>query len=176
MTAPRDEEIGFYRPQLLRFARQRLADAALAEDAVQEALIAAFQNKHRFGGESSLGTWLIGILRHKIVDCIRGEARDQWQEYRDDEPVEHPHVGRPEEPGEALRRRGFFERMERYLGELPGKAARVFVLREVMGMNTAETCRELAISSSNCSVILHRARLRLRAQLAAEGYGAGDAG
>lgn len=176
MTPPRDEEIGQYRPQLLRFARQRLADAALAEDAVQEALIAAFQNKHRFAAGSSLGTWLTGILKHKIVDCIRGKARDQWQEYCDDETVEHAHLARPEEPGEALQQRGFFERLEGYIEELPRKAARVFVLREVMGLNTAETCRELAISSTNCSVLLHRAKLRLRSQFATDGFGAGGPG
>ena len=176
MTPPHDDEIGLYRPQLLRFARRRLADPALAEDAVQEALIAAWANKHRFAAGSSLGTWLTGILKHKIVDCIRGAARDQWQEFCEDEAYAQADLAHPDDPADALQRRGFFERLERYVGELPGKAARVFLLRAVMGMNTAETCRALAISSANCSVLLHRAKLRLRSQLASEGYGAGGAG
>ena len=173
---PRDEEIGLYRPHLLRYAKRRLRDAALAEDAVQDTLIAAFQNRHRYAAESSLGTWLTGILRHKIVDCIRGAARNQWQEFCEDGVIEQADLARPDDPGAALQRRGFFERLECCVGELPGKAGRVFILREVMGMNTTEVCRELAISSTNCSVLLHRAKLRLRSRLAAEGYGAGGAG
>ncbi len=67
------------------------------------------------------------------------------------------------DPEEAFARRRFIAVMQRSLETLPAKAARVFVLREVMGFDAAEICAELAISAPNCWVLLHRARLRLRA-------------
>jgi RNA polymerase sigma-70 factor (ECF subfamily) len=172
----REEDIGKYRPQLLRYARQRVRDPALAEDVVQDTLVAAVENVHRFAGGSSPATWLTGILKHKIVDSMRTAGRHSWDELREDEPTLHadrPPVGDPEQD---LQGRGFLDCLERCLHALPRRAARVFVLREIMGLNIAETCRELAISATYCSVSLHRARRQLRARLAAEGYGAEGAG
>ena len=81
MTAAcRIEDLGQHRPKLVRFARTRLLNPAHAEDAVQDTLLAAIENIHTFSGGSSLFTWLTGILRHKIVDCVRRSARDQWHE------------------------------------------------------------------------------------------------
>lgn len=167
----RQEDIGKYRPQLLRYARQRLRDHALAEDVVQDSLVAAVENAHRYAGDSSLGTWLTGILKHKIVDSMRAAGRRSREELREEEtPADAggPPLGDPEQ---SLHARGFFECLEHCMRSLPRKAARVFVLREVMGLDVAETCRELAISATSCSVTLHRVRQRLRTQLAAEGYG-----
>ena len=172
MSGFRAEDIGMYRRRLLRFAQRRLRDPAQAEDAVQETLIAAVENPHRFSGASSLGTWLTGILKHKIVDCMRHEARNPRQEFDDDDAAAHAAVQPRGDPELALMAHCFLDRLEQCVQALPQQAARVFVLRDVMGLNIAETCRELAISSSNCSVMLHRARLRLRAQLSAAGYGA----
>jgi RNA polymerase sigma-70 factor (ECF subfamily) len=147
-------ELGKLRPQLLRFAMQRLGDRHLAEDAVQETLLAALEDIERFGGRSSLGTWLTGILKHKIVDALRARAREELLDY-----PEAPHDRHPE--SEVAQRR-LLERMDARLKQLPTCAARVFVLREVLGMDTAEVCRELSISRSNCWVMSHRARVRLR--------------
>ncbi|MFN7444787.1 MAG: sigma factor, partial [Curvibacter sp.] len=63
------------RPDLLRFARLQLRDAAAAEDAVQEALLAALGNAGQFDGRAQVKTWVFGILKHKIVDTIRQQAR-----------------------------------------------------------------------------------------------------
>ena len=172
----RQEEIGTYRTRLLRYARQRLRDRALAEEVVQDSLLAAVENAHRFAGDSSLGTWLTGILKHKIVDSMRAAGRDPWDEFREEEtrtPAGCLSLGDPEQ---WLRTRSFFDCLEQCMQTLPRKAAHVFVLRDVMGLNVSETCRELAISATSCSVTLHRVRQRLRAQLAAEGYGAEGAG
>ena len=160
---PCAEEIGQYREKLMRFARQQLRNPAQAEDAVQETLIAAVEGIDGYAVDSSMFTWLAGILRHKIVDSIRKSARNQWQEL--DPDTLSTGSGDPEE---HLSRRDFFERLESCMADLPARAARVFVLREVLGFNTAEVCAELAISTSNCSVLLHRARRRLRERLAVE--------
>ena len=59
----------------MRFARRRIRDEDLAEDAVQDALLAALSNPSSFQGQSALRTWLIGILNHKIQDTFRREGR-----------------------------------------------------------------------------------------------------
>src|SRR5574339_599328 len=64
------------RPYLLRFAGLQLRDAAAAEDAVQEALLAALAGQASFAGRANLRTWLTGILKHKIVDAIRRQSRE----------------------------------------------------------------------------------------------------
>jgi len=83
----RQEDIGKYRPQLLRYARQRLRDHALAEDVVQDSLVAAVENAHRYAGDSSLGTWLTGILKHKIVDSMRAASRRKISLLGSDSPT-----------------------------------------------------------------------------------------
>ena len=120
----------------------RLRNRDHAEDAVQEALLAALEG-------------VDGILRHKIVDCMRAAGR-YGPNLPDDAPLPDS------DPEEVFMRRRFLETVERGLERLPEGAARAFVLREVLGMDTDEVCRELAISVSNCWVTLHRARKRLR--------------
>ena len=65
------------RPYLLRYAALQLRDSQAAEDAVQEALLAALAGEAGFGGRSNLRTWLTGILKHKIVDAIRRSSRER---------------------------------------------------------------------------------------------------
>ena len=156
----RGEEIGQHRDKLMRFALRRLHNPAHAEDAVQETLVAAIEGADRYAGNSSTDTWLKGILKHKIVDCVRASARDRYQDFDPDSLAASS--GNPEE---ALSRSGFFREVARCMDELPARSARVFFLREVLGLNTAEVCAELSISTTNCSVLLHRARARLRERL-----------
>lgn len=134
----------------------RLRNRAQAEDAVQEALLAALENLDRFAGNASLATWVGGILRHKIVDSMRSRLRE--------EPIEpdDPMIA-GEDPEDRLRQRRFIHGLEHRLQRMPANAARAFVLRDVMGMEVEEICQMLAISANNCAVILHRARHRLRA-------------
>ena len=159
----RGEEIGQHRDKLMRFALRRLHNPAQAEDAVQEALVAAIEGVDRYAGNASTDTWLIGILKHKIVDCVRKSARDRYQEFDPDTLVASS--GNPEE---ALSRSVFFREVARYMDGLPARSARVFFLREILGLNTAEVCAELSISNTNCSVLLHRARAGLRERLDGE--------
>jgi len=76
MDPDRQSELNALRPDLLRFARLQLRDAGAAEDAVQETLLAALTGSHRFESRSSYKTWLISILRNKIVDTIRSQSRE----------------------------------------------------------------------------------------------------
>ena len=156
MSPATTEELGRFRPQLLSFAARRLGNREQAEDAVQETLLAALEGMERFGGASSLGTWLTGILKHKIVDAMRAWSRDGPHEYHDDMPCD-------KDPESELARRRALDAVDARLKQISSCAARVFVLREVIGMETGEVCRELAISASNCWVMHHRAKKRLRA-------------
>src|SRR5205814_6803338 len=71
MTDARFAEIESHRPYLLRYALSQLRDGELAQEAVQEALVAALESIGSFGGKSSLRTWLTSILRFKVIDLQR---------------------------------------------------------------------------------------------------------
>ena len=172
-----DEALDFekHRPVLFKFAMLQLRNQAQAEDAVQETLIAAFQGAKNFAGKSSVRTWLVGILKHKIVDFIRRASREQPLDLPGEETSledfdvlykeDGHYASMPAEwddPEAALSERKFFETLERCLEGLPKNTARVFMMREVMGIETAEICKELAITATNCWVLLYRARMSLR--------------
>jgi len=155
MSATRLEELARLRPRLLKFAMQRLRDREMAEDAVQEALLAALEGIDRFAGGSSASTWVHGILRHKIGDCMRTTGREL--------PLDAAQHGMTlDDPHREFEERCLFEAVERRLQNMPAKTARAFVLRELVGMNTDDLCKALAVSASNCWVMLYRARRRLR--------------
>jgi RNA polymerase sigma-70 factor, ECF subfamily len=188
-SAPDSLELERHRPYLLRFALLQLRDRSAAEDAVQETLLAAIQGASRFAGQSSVRTWLVGILKHKIIDGIRRSAREQPADLRADADgmedldayfADDGHFA--EAPGEwasperSLEERRFFEALERCLQSLPRKTASAFTMRELMGLETEEICKELGISTSNCWVMLYRARMSLRACLERTWFQAGPAG
>lgn len=168
------QQVQALRPQLLRYARSQLRNDAWAEDAVSDTLLAALERPQAFSGGSALRTWLVGILKHKLVDQLRRHAREatvldaddaedmdallfddagHWREL----PVEwtaHP---------EALcRQQQFLAVLDACVEHLPATQGRVFLMREWLELDADEICQELAISSSNLWVLLHRARLRLR--------------
>lgn len=149
-----ERELALLRRQLLRYAMLRLRNRHHAEDAVQDALLAALEGIGSFSGRSSLRTWIGGILKHKIADRLRAAGREE------------PITAEPDLPGsdpeEGYARQRFCEAVEAGLARLPGNAASVFMLREVMGLEPAEVSRQLAISLPNCWVTLHRAKARLR--------------
>ena len=177
-SGPAALELERHRPYLLRFALLQLRDRGAAEDAVQETLLAAIQGAERFAGQSSVRTWLVGILKHKVIDSIRKTARERPLESRSESETvedidaffaEDGHFAEPPEewvnPERSLEERRFFDALERCLQSLPKNTARAFTLREVMGLDTEDICKELGISTSNCWVMLHRARVSLRACL-----------
>lgn len=164
------------RPQLMRFARTQLRNEAWAEDAVSETLLAALEKPGAFAGQSQLKTWLVGVLKHKLIDQLRRHQREATVLDGDDaEDLDallfdaSGHWREPPrdwgDPTAALGQRQFFEVLEACCEHLPPAQARVFMMREWLDLETAEICKELAITSTNLWVLLHRARLRLQACL-----------
>ena len=162
------------RPYLVRYASLQLRDSHAAEDAVQEALVAALAGEASFAGRSNLRTWLTGILKHKIVDIIRRASRentvitDPLAEVSEldalfdstghwaDAPSVWP------DPDSSLEQKQFFAVLEECLARLPAKTAQAFMMREHMGFETDEICKELAVTPTHCWVLLYRARMALR--------------
>lgn len=172
-----DANIVTLRAEMLRFATLQLRDASMAEDAVQEALIAAHTAKNRFEGRAQMKTWVFSILRNKIIDIIRERTRRPTQSMThedgsDDELNElfdeNGYWRKEDKPSDwgqpelAFSNDQFWQVFDICLNAMKENIARVFMMREIMGLDTAEICAELAISESNCWVILHRARARLR--------------
>ena len=164
-------DLAAQRPYLLRFAMARLRDADLAQDAVQDTLLAALESKRAYAGKSAFRTWLTGILKHKIVDLKRRLAREpapgDWGD--DDWPQDgaaalavSAHLPLPEaawgDPERCLERVRFWQAFERGLGALSPNAERALTMRDVHGHETEDICRELGLSPGNCWVILHRGR------------------
>ncbi len=163
------------RPQLVRFAQLQLRNEALAEDAVQDALMAVLEKPDSFRGQSSLRTYVTGILKYKIIDNLRLSSRERpverAQEQSESDAIDalfsaDGHTrDMPRQWGDpdgTLEQKDFFRVLEVCLEKLPAQAARMFMMREWLGFDTEEICKELSISSSNAWVILYRARLRLR--------------
>lgn len=161
------------RPQLMRFALAQLRNPAWAEDAVSETLLAALEKPQAYGGQSQLKTWLVGILKHKLIDQLRRHAREASLTGEDDEADLDELLFRADgewreaprdwgDPEHALRERQFFEVLELCVQHLPPTQGRVFMMREWLELEADEICKQLAISPTNLWVLLHRARLRLR--------------
>lgn len=184
----RFQEIESHRSYLVRYALAQLRDAQLAEEAVQEALLAALESIGGFDGRSSLRTWLTSILRFKVIDLQRRAVSDRARieltdfaaetgddSWMDDLFDETGHWRQPpqawSDPEAAFEQRRFWEAFERCLDRLPAAAGRVFFKREIAGDDTGTICKEEGITASNCWVILHRARLQLRACLEASWFG-----
>lgn len=182
---PLDTRLAALRPLLLRFCRLHLRDDALVEDVVQETLLAAFTGAERYAGEAQLETWVIGILRHKIVDQIRRKSREQahTQSLTDDEGDEdfdslfvadgHWREAPPDwgDPQQSLQQKQFMTVLEVCLEHLPERLARIFTLREVLEFDTDEICKEMDLTATNCFVQLYRARMRLRECLQLRWFG-----
>lgn len=179
------------RRDMLRFAQLQLRDAALAEDAVQEAIEAALINAAKHEGRAALKTWIFSILRNKIIDILRRNTRTVslssvgGEDSTEDEKIdalfrENGHWqkhARPSQwtlPDDALGNKQFWSVFEACLEGLPESLARVFMMREMLGFETSEICTELEITSNNCHVILYRARVGLRGCLEGNWFQAGD--
>lgn len=186
VSAPAPAEIEKHRDYLLRYASLQLRDAGAAEDAVQDTLIAALEGRERFAGKSSVKTWLTGILKHKIIDHVRRQSREQpllandGDERSEAEAIdalflEDGHWRQPPsdwgDPDTALQNKAFLEVFEQCAKGMPARTARAFMMREVMDMDTDEICKELEVSTTNCWVMLHRARLALRECLEIKWFG-----
>ncbi|MBC7575419.1 MAG: sigma-70 family RNA polymerase sigma factor [Herminiimonas sp.] len=184
-TADLHRQLDQLRPALLRFAMLQLRNDAQAEDVVQEALIAVLEHPARFAGQSSLRTYVTGIMKHKIIDLLRAAKRTRQIETYDDQSeadaidalfaADGHTLAKPRDwgnPDATLEQKDFFRVMEICLEKLPAKTARVFMMREWLDLDTDEICKELGITTANVWVILYRARVRLRECLDLNWFGA----
>jgi RNA polymerase sigma-70 factor (ECF subfamily) len=172
--------LDLYGDYLYGYALVRLRNASHAEDVVQETLLAALQSHDRYAGRSSERTWLIGILKHKLIDHFRRVGREAPVGEVEGEVFEHPELFResgewvdhwkegrsPIEwqmtPAAMLEQTEFWETFNSCLSPLPARIASAFTLREIDGLSTEEICEILNVSTNNLWVMLHRARMHLR--------------
>lgn len=168
------------RPDLLRFARLQLGNDDEAEDAVQEAIAGALRNARGFRAEAALKTWIIAILKNKVADILRHRHKRpvNASQMADESAGPLPDVfnrfgiwrnaARPaawEDPEADIHSRQFLKVFDACLNRLPPQQGRVFLMREVAELDTDAIAGELGLSVNNIHVILHRARLGLRACL-----------
>lgn len=166
------DQLTALRPMLLRIARQRLRNDAWIEDAVSETLLAALERPSAFEERAKLQNWLIGILKHKLVDQTRYHTRERAFEcLREDHENHEPELPcRPElaawsDPQTALHRSEFISQINLCLKSLPPQQGLAFVLSDWLEFETNEVCRELDITANNLFVMLFRVRRRLRLSL-----------
>jgi len=161
-----------YADYLYNYALARVSDAELAKDLVQETFIAGLQSAPHFKGNAAERTWLVAILKRKVIDQYRransrkgkaevrmgfspgSEESGDWLELMAADPdstAEHNTLEN-EELGQAI---------QRCLATLPERQARAFTLKTIQGMETEDVCKELGINASNLWVMIHRARTAL---------------
>lgn len=162
------------RARLLRHARMLVRDPDVAEDLVQDTLLAVLHGHTSMRGEASLTTWAVAILKHKAVDWHRSPSRRETFQFDGDaeedgfDPVDGTSraFGAVSaaflEPDRALEQQQLRWALERCMARLSARARQVFAMREQLGFETEEVCQRLDISQDHCRMLLHRARATLR--------------
>lgn len=166
--------VEMYGDILFRFCMLRVRDTSVAEDLVQETFLSALKSRDSFKGQSAEKSWLIGILKHKIMDYYRKNARDGEfnklvndekeldsffnQQYRD----AHSYSAWAQDPSKNAENEEFRKVFQKCLNNIPPKFSQVFTMRELDNMPTDQICKELNITPTNLWVILHRARMGLK--------------
>ncbi len=165
---------------LYGFAITRINDNELAKDLVQETFLAALQKVESFAGKSSERTWLTAILKNKIIDVYRKkssglknidvkEAEDEQEDFFNKDDGHWTSNSGPKEFGiedkDVLVSKEFESIMQRCLQKLPVLWMSVFTMKHIDEEPTETICTELRVTQANFWVIIHRAKLNLRACL-----------
>ncbi len=180
-----EEQLVEHRVYLMRFARLQLRNDAWAEDAVSETVLAALSKPQTFSNRSQLKTWLVGILKHKVIDMIRLNCRemaipDSGMGNDSDEldklafQADGHFVNAPNDwgdPQQTLQQNQFFQVLDICMEKLPPALGRVFLMREWLELSCDEVCKELSVTPTNLYVQLYRARLRLQECLNVSWFG-----
>ncbi len=165
-----------YSDLLYRFAITRVNDAEIAKDLVQDTFLAAWRNYDNFKGAISEKNWLYAILKNKIIDHYRKASTrltDSLPGMADEEAYfdENQHWTASASPtewgaGESnIEKKEFYEVLRKCKNKLKDIQNTVFSLKYLEGMESEEICKELNITASNYWVLIHRAKLQLRACL-----------
>ena len=157
------------------YAFKRLRQPELAQDLVQDALIAALKSSDRFKGASTERTWLISILKNKITDHLRKSFREvtgnedttvmeifENQQFDSHERWNQAIQEWSDSPLYSVQSNEFWEIIKKCLNALPDSMSSVFMLREFDGISTDELSESLELSKSNIWTLLSRARLKMR--------------
>jgi RNA polymerase sigma-70 factor (TIGR02943 family) len=165
------------------YAMLRLRKPDVAEELVQETFLAALRARKNFSGRSTIRTWLVGILKHKIIDHFR--AKKRVRPLTDYETEDHNAAEmfdqsanwkkKPRDwgadPEDAFEQQEFWITLSAAIDDLPERMAEVFKMRELERQSTEEICEILDITPTNLGVLLFRARTRLRDALGTEWFG-----
>lgn len=153
-------------PALHAYAVRAVRDRELARDLVQDTLLAIVAGRDSFAGRSSLRTWAIGILTHKIMDSYRRRSsRAIDPDVAPDDLAEPTDRHRPDH---VIARREALVRLDAALGALPELERLAVLLIDVEGVDRAAACAHLAITPAHLRVLLHRGRHRLRRAIGSE--------
>jgi RNA polymerase sigma-70 factor (ECF subfamily) len=174
-----------YGDGLYRYALLRLRSPELAADVVQETFLEALRVRGSFAGRSSEWTWLVGILRHKVIDQLRKARREPVPGAGEDSSAEgraepafdrrgHWRVGPAAwrgDPSRQMESREFWDVFGRCLSRLPQGLADAFFLRELDELGAEDVQQLLGITPANFWKRLHRARMLLRQCLESGWFG-----
>ena len=150
-----------HRDYLVRFARRKLHDPALAEDAVHDVFEAVISGRASFAGRAALRSWLTAILKNKVIDVIRQRARYDSidvDEQEDDAPQMECAMARPDELAEQ---RELLKQTMQRIHDLPQGLRDVMQFRVLQDESSQAVCQRLRISEASLFVRLHRARKQL---------------
>lgn len=168
--------IDLYADYLYNYTISRINDKEIAQDLVQDTFLAGLKSMKNFKGEASERTWLISILKRKIIDHYRrinskkgkaevrmtynsdNESEGDWLEERVADPFDKT-------AEDTIRNKELGDAILECLGKLPPKQAQVFKMKTIEGLDTEVICNELNITASNLWVIIHRARTSMAACL-----------
>jgi len=169
-------QLAALRLRLLRHARFAVHDHSLAEDLVQDTLIAVIEQHAKRRGDASLVTWATAILKNKVADWYRSPSRKRMVQLSEDDDHLEEHtdalydahgayvdpVPAWQQPENREEQRQMMTVLDHCVSCLPRQTGRVFMMREWLGFETSEICERASISAENCRTILHRARMALR--------------
>ncbi len=162
-----------YADYLFNYAVARVNDSNIAKDLVQETFFAGLKSAKNFQGKSTERTWLVSILKRKVIDHYRkinsnkgqAEVRMNFYESGDNEGdwiEERVPQSWDNETDKSIENEELKSQLDNCIDKLPEKYAMVFRMKTIQEFETEEICKELNITPSNLWVIIHRARTQLR--------------
>lgn len=163
-----DKWVGRYANYLYNYSIVRVNDHEVAQDLVSETFLAGLRSKDNFKGNSTERTWLIAILKHKIIDHYRrknsqkgsAEVQVEWHDEEQEGSWLEERVGDEQNPNisDIIENRELGAAILACLETLDEKHAEIFRLRTIENYETEAICNEFGITPSNLWVIIHRAR------------------
>jgi RNA polymerase sigma-70 factor, ECF subfamily len=163
------------RAHLTRTATWLLGNRQAAQAAVRAALLAAAGAPHAPTDPAALRPWLFGLLKQHLMDALwrqtgmaplhddSAETGGEPAFLADGHWCNEPAAWG--DPQTTVAQPAFMSLLERCIDRLPKNTARVFTMREILGMDTQEICASVGISPATCAAMLRRARLAMHARL-----------